>query len=59
MLFPAFAAGSEVVGVFARKAGGWIVGWGMVPRGEVVVIMLILTTLVTPPVLIWLLKRQP
>ncbi|MRD71718.1 cation:proton antiporter [Rhodocyclus tenuis] len=71
--------GKLVVGLFARQAGGWIVGWGMVPRGEVglifamvgkqlgvisenlfsiIVIMVILTTLVTPPVLTWLLKRQ-
>lgn len=66
-------------GLVARKAGGWIVGWGMVPRGEVglifamvgrqlgvvsesmfsvIVIMVILTTMITPPVLTWLLKRQ-
>lgn len=71
--------GKLVAGIFARKAGGWVVGWGMVPRGEVglifamvgsklgviseslfsvIVIMVILTTLVTPPVLTWLLKRQ-
>jgi len=62
-----------------RAAGGWLVGWGMVPRGEVglifamagrqlgvmneamfsvIVIMVILTTLITPPVLSHLLKRQ-
>jgi len=79
-LTAAAIAGKLVAGVFARKAGGWLVGWGMVPRGEVglifamvgrqlgvideslfsvVVIMVILTTLVTPPVLTWLLKRQP
>lgn len=79
-LTAAAIAGKLVAGVFARTAGGWIVGWGMVPRGEVglifamvgrqlgvideslfsvVVIMVILTTLVTPPVLTWLLKRQP
>ncbi|HEY8857617.1 MAG TPA: cation:proton antiporter, partial [Rugosibacter sp.] len=60
-----------------REAGGWLVGWGMVPRGEVglifamtgrqlgvmseamfsvIVIMVILTTLITPPVLSYLLK---
>lgn len=71
--------GKLVSGLFARRAGGWIVGWGMVPRGEVglifasvgatlgvideslfsvIVIMVILTTLVTPPMLTWLLKRQ-
>ena len=65
-----FAAGS------ARK---WVVGWGMVPRGEVglifaaigrelgaiddssfsaVVLMVILTTLITPPTLGRLLKRD-
>ncbi len=62
-----------------REAGGWLVGWGMVPRGEVglifamtgrqlgvmseamfsvIVIMVILTTLITPPVLSYLLKRH-
>jgi Kef-type K+ transport system membrane component KefB len=62
-----------------RAAGGWLVGWGMVPRGEVglifamagrqlgvmneamfsvIVIMVILTTLITPPVLSHLLKKQ-
>ncbi|MBI4985041.1 MAG: cation:proton antiporter [Rhodocyclales bacterium] len=79
-LTAAAIAGKLVAGVFARQAGGWIVGWGMVPRGEVglifamvgrqlgvideslfsvLVIMVILTTLITPPVLTWLLKRQP
>jgi Kef-type K+ transport system membrane component KefB len=62
-----------------REAGGWLVGWGMVPRGEVglifamtgrqlgvmseamfsvIVIMVILTTLITPPVLSYLLKSR-
>lgn len=62
-----------------REAGGWLVGWGMVPRGEVglifamtgrqlgvmseamfsvIVIMVILTTLITPPVLSYLLKSH-
>lgn len=57
----------------------WLVGWGMVPRGEVglifamvgknlgvmseamfsvIVIMVILTTLLTPPILTMLLRRQ-
>jgi Kef-type K+ transport system membrane component KefB len=57
----------------------WVVGWGMVPRGEVglifaaigkqlgvvdeglfsvIVAMVILTTLATPPILAWLLARQ-
>ena len=79
-LTAAAIAGKLVAGVFARRAGGWIVGWGMVPRGEVglifamvgrqlgvigeslfsvIVIMVILTTLVTPPVLTWLLRRNP
>jgi Kef-type K+ transport system membrane component KefB len=71
--------GKLAAGVFAGDAGKWVVGWGMVPRGEVglifamvgkqlgvlsetmfsvVVIMVILTTLVTPPVLTWLLRRE-
>jgi len=71
-------AGKLVAGFFAGSAGKWVVGWGMVPRGEVglifamvgkqlgvmneamfsvIVIMVILTTLVTPPVLTWLLRR--
>jgi len=62
-----------------RSTSPWIVGWGMVPRGEVglifavagrqlgvlsesmfsiIVIMVILTTLLTPPMLTFLLKRQ-
>jgi Kef-type K+ transport system membrane component KefB len=72
--------GKLAAGIFAGQAGKWIVGWGMVPRGEVglifamvgkqlgvmdeamfsvIVIMVILTTLVTPPVLTWLLSRRP
>jgi Kef-type K+ transport system membrane component KefB len=79
-LAAAAIVGKLVAGVFARDAGAWIVGWGMVPRGEVglifaatgkqlgviseslfsvLVVMVILTTLVTPPVLTWLLKRRP
>ena len=72
--------GKLAAGLCAGKgANKWIVGWGMVPRGEVglifavvgrqlgvmseamfsvIVIMVILTTLVTPPVLTWLLRRQ-
>lgn len=74
----AAVAGKIAAGFFAGSAGRWIVGWGMVPRGEVglifamvgkqlgvmdealfsvIVIMVILTTLVTPPVLAWLLRR--
>lgn len=73
-------AGKLAAGFFAGSAGKWIVGWGMVPRGEVglifamvgrqlgvmdeamfsvIVIMVILTTLITPPVLTWLLRRAP
>jgi len=72
-------AGKLVAGWFAGPVGRWVVGWGMVPRGEVglifamvgkqlgvmgeamfsvIVIMVILTTLVTPPVLTMLLRRQ-
>ncbi|WP_333840411.1 cation:proton antiporter domain-containing protein, partial [Pelomicrobium sp.] len=57
----------------------WLVGWGMVPRGEVglifavvgkglgvvsdevfsvVVIMVMLTTLMTPPILAFLIRRR-
>jgi len=75
----AAVAGKLAAGFFAGSAGKWIVGWGMVPRGEVglifamvgkqlgvmneamfsvIVIMVILTTLITPPVLTWLLRRS-
>ncbi len=75
----AAVVGKLAAGVFAGDAGKWIVGWGMVPRGEVglifamvgkqlgvmsesmfsvIVIMVILTTLITPPVLTWLLRRR-
>lgn len=75
----AAVAGKLAAGFFAGSAGKWIVGWGMVPRGEVglifamvgrqlgvmdetmfsvIVIMVILTTLLTPPVLTWLLRRN-
>jgi Kef-type K+ transport system membrane component KefB len=71
--------GKLAAGVFAGDAGRWVVGWGMVPRGEVglifamvgkqlgvmsetmfsvIVIMVILTTLITPPVLTLLLRRD-
>lgn len=74
----AAVVGKLAAGYFAGSAGRWIVGWGMVPRGEVglifamvgkqlgvmdeamfsvIVIMVILTTLITPPVLTWLLRR--
>ena len=81
-----------VIAVISKLAGGWlgalalgrrsalIVGFGMVPRGEVgvvvaslgltagvfsdriyavIVAMSLLTAMVTPPVLAWLLKRYP
>jgi Kef-type K+ transport system membrane component KefB len=72
-------AGKLAAGLAAGSSGRWLVGWGMVPRGEVglifamvgkqlgvmneamfsvIVMMVILTTLVTPPVLTVLLKRQ-
>ncbi len=75
----AAVVGKLAAGLFAGDAGKWIVGWGMVPRGEVglifamvgkqlgvmaesmfsvIVIMVILTTLITPPVLTWLLRRK-
>ncbi len=62
----------------AGKVNKWIIGWGMVPRGEVglifatigkslgvvndeifsiIVIMVILTTLLTPPILTYVLKK--
>lgn len=70
--------GKLCAGLASGKANGWIVGWGMVPRGEVglifamvgrqlgvisesmfsvIVIMVILTTLITPPLLTLLLKK--
>ena len=82
------ALGITVVAVIGKLASGfaagkgmnpWLVGWGMVPRGEVglifamvgkqlgvmteamfsdIVIMVILTTLITPPILTVLLRRQ-
>ncbi|MBL8478029.1 MAG: cation:proton antiporter [Sterolibacteriaceae bacterium] len=72
-------AGKLAAGLAAGSSGRWLVGWGMVPRGEVglifamvgkqlgvmneamfsvIVMMVILTTLVTPPVLTALLKRR-
>lgn len=72
-------AGKLVAGCFAGKGTNkWVVGFGMVPRGEVglifatigaslgvitggvfsvIIIMVILTTLLTPPVLSLLIKR--
>ena len=72
-------AGKLVSGLAAVGVNRWVVGWGMVPRGEVglifaaigkqlgvlderlfsvIVAMVILTTLATPPVLAWLLARR-
>lgn len=72
-------AGKVVAGLAAGPVNRWVVGWGMVPRGEVglifaaigkklgvvdetlfsvIVTMVILTTLATPPILAWLLARQ-
>lgn len=77
----AAAVGGKLLAGFAAGRGvkHWIVGWGMVPRGEVglifamvgkqlgvmseamfsvIVIMVILTTLITPPVLTALLRGK-
>ena len=75
----AAVAGKVVSGLAAGSADRWLVGWGMVPRGEVglifaavgrqlgvvddrlfsvIVAMVILTTLATPPILAALLARQ-
>ncbi|MBI3094122.1 MAG: cation:proton antiporter [Rhodocyclales bacterium] len=75
----AAVAGKLAAGLAAGPSGRWLVGWGMVPRGEVglifamvgkqlgvmneamfsvIVLMVILTTLITPPVLTVLLKRH-
>ncbi len=76
----AAVAGKLAAGFAAgRGVSPWVVGWGMVPRGEVglifavagrqlgvldealfsvIVIMVILTTLLTPPILTQLLKRR-
>ncbi len=72
--------GKAIAGLAAGKANKLIVGFGMVPRGEVglifatigqqlgvvsdavfsiIVIMVILTTLISPPILNSLLKRLP
>lgn len=71
--------GKIVSGAVAGKVNKWIVGFGMIPRGEVglifamigkslgvvndeifsiIVIMVILTTLLTPPILTHILKKQ-
>ena len=83
------ALGVTVLAILGKLVAGlvvsgdnnrWLVGWSMVPRGEVglifatigkslgvvsdetfsiIVIMVILTTLITPPVLTYLLKSRP
>ena len=77
----AAVAGKLLAGFAAgRGARAWVVGWGMVPRGEVglifamvgkqlgvmseamfsvIVIMVILTTLIAPPMLTLLLRAKP
>ncbi|NOK59070.1 MAG: Kef-type K+ transport system, membrane component KefB [Chloroflexi bacterium AL-W] len=71
--------GKIVSGLVVNKHDRWLVGWGMVPRGEVglifvatgqtlgvispeivsvIVIMVILSTLCTPPILTLLVKRS-
>lgn len=79
-LTAAAVIGKLVAGFAAGKGKNpWLVGWGMVPRGEVglifamvgkqlgvmneamfsvIVIMVILTTLITPPILTLLLRRE-
>jgi Kef-type K+ transport system membrane component KefB len=74
----AAVAGKIVAGLAAGPVDRWLVGWGMVPRGEVglifaatgmalgvvtastfsvIVIMIVLTTFITPPVLAFLIRR--
>ena len=71
--------GKIVSGIVAGKVNKYIVGFGMIPRGEVglifammgkslgvvsdeifsaIVVMIILSTLLTPPILTFLLKRE-
>ncbi len=71
--------GKAVAGLVAGKVNKQIVGWGMVPRGEVglifaaagqalgivdprtfsvIVIMILLSTLLTPPILTYVIKRD-
>jgi Kef-type K+ transport system membrane component KefB len=72
-------AGKIAAGLVAGKVDKWIVGVGMIPRGEVglifaasgkalgvvndqifsmIVIVVILSTLLTPPILAYLLKKK-
>jgi len=71
--------GKLASGLAAGNANRWLVGWGMVPRGEVglifafvgkslgvvddamfsvIVVVVMATTLVTPPILAWLLQKR-
>ena len=71
--------GKVVAGLVAGNVNKWIVGWGMVPRGEVglifaatgqrlgivsdelfgvIIIVVILSTLLTPPILTYIVRRQ-
>lgn len=71
--------GKIAAGLAGGRVNRWIVGWGMVPRGEVglifaatgfslgvisdqifsmIVIVVMLTTLLTPPILTWLVRRS-
>lgn len=71
--------GKLAAGLVAGSGSRWLVGWGMVPRGEVglifavvgkqlgvvseslfsvIVVMVILTTLITPSILQFLLRRR-
>ncbi len=73
-------AGKIAAGIVAGRVDKWVVGVGMIPRGEVglifaasgkalgvvndqvfsmIVIVVILSTLLTPPILAYLLKRKP
>lgn len=76
----AAVVGKLVAGQVAGPVAKWVVGWGMVPRGEVglifamagrqlgvlddglfsaIVVMVILTTLMTPPMLARLVRKLP
>ena len=73
-------AGKIFAGMFAGPVKKSVVGWGLVPRGEVtlifaatgktlgvltdslfsaIIIMVIISTVVVPPILTYLLKRHP
>ncbi|MBI3733950.1 MAG: cation:proton antiporter [Chloroflexi bacterium] len=72
-------AGKVMAGFAAGKVNKWVVGWGMVPRGEVelifaatgralgvfsdelysvLIVMVVLCTLIAPPVLAYLLRKS-